>query len=295
MPNLRDIRKKIDAIKKIGQITRAMNMVASAKLRSIQGRLEGFRPYREKFEEAIKNLVSSGTINPDKVPLLKVRDVKKSLIVLITADRGLCGAFNTNLIKECEKKIRELRKEGKEVELVCVGKKGYQYFVKREKVREGYLDVMSHVLMQDARKIGASLMHGFITEEYDEVFVIYGYFVNLIKQIPKVEKILPLSVESFKKEGGEEKKVLGAYIYEPEEESLLSEILPRYINTLIFACMLETAVSEQAARMTAMDNANRACNEMVQDLTLLFNKTRQAAITKELMDIVGGAEAIKQG
>ena len=293
MPNLRDIKKKIEAIKKIGQITRAMNMVASAKLRSIQGRLEGFRPYKEKFEEVISQLISSGSIDPQKVSLLEQREVKRVGILLITADRGLCGAFNANLIKEAEKKIKEVEKEGKEVELVCVGKKGYQYFAKRAKIREAYLDIMGKVLMQDARNIARVVMSAFLAKEWDEVYVIYGYFVNIIKQIPKLEKLLPLSIK-FEKEG-EEKKVIGAYIYEPAEEELLPQILPLYVNTLVFAAMLETAVSEQAARMTAMDNANRACGEMVQDLTLLFNKTRQAAITKELMDIVGGAEAIKQG
>jgi F-type H+-transporting ATPase subunit gamma len=138
-------------------------------------------------------------------------------------------------------------------------------------------------------------MTAFLSEEWDEVYIIYGYFVNLIKQIPKVEKLLPLSIQKEEGEEGEKKEALLSYIYEPEEEELLPQILPLYVNTLVFAAMLETAVSEQAARMTAMDNANRACGDMVHELTLLFNKTRQAAITKELMDIVGGAEAIKQG
>lgn len=293
MPNLRDIRKKIDAVKKIGQITRAMNMVASAKLRSIQRRLEGFRPYKNKFEEVITNLISSGGINPQKIELLQVREVKKVGIILVTADRGLCGAFNSMLIKETEKMLAKFKKEGKEVELICVGKKGANYFAKRAPIKEAYTDVMGKVLIQDARKIARSAMRAFLNGEWDEVYVVYGYFVNLIKQIPKVEKLLPLSFEP--KEAEEKPKVSYSYIYEPEEEELLPEILPLYVNTVVFAAMLETAVSEQAARMTAMDNANRACEDMVRQLTLLFNKTRQASITKELMDIVGGAEAIKKG
>ncbi|AIH03534.1 MULTISPECIES: ATP synthase F1 subunit gamma [Thermodesulfobacterium] len=293
MPNLRDIRKKIDAVKKIGQITKAMNMVASAKLRSIQRRLEGFRPYKNKFEEVITNLISSGGINPQKIELLQVREVKKVGIILVTADRGLCGAFNSMLIKETEKMLAKFKKEGKEVELICVGKKGANYFAKRAPIKEAYTDVMGKVLIQDARKIARSAMRAFLNGEWDEVYVVYGYFVNLIKQIPKVEKLLPLSFEP--KEAEEKPKVSYSYIYEPEEEELLPEILPLYVNTVVFAAMLETAVSEQAARMTAMDNANRACGDMVRQLTLLFNKTRQASITKELMDIVGGAEAIKKG
>ncbi|HAA84188.1 MAG: ATP synthase gamma chain [Thermodesulfobacterium commune] len=293
MPNLRDIRKKIDAVKKIGQITKAMNMVASAKFRSIQRRLEGFRPYKNKFEEVITNLISSGGINPQKIELLQVREVKKVGIILVTADRGLCGAFNSMLIKETEKMLAKFKKEGKEVELICVGKKGANYFAKRAPIKEAYTDVMGKVLIQDARKIARSAMRAFLNGEWDEVYVVYGYFVNLIKQIPKVEKLLPLSFEP--KEAEEKPKVSYSYIYEPEEEELLPEILPLYVNTVVFAAMLETAVSEQAARMTAMDNANRACGDMVRQLTLLFNKTRQASITKELMDIVGGAEAIKKG
>ena len=291
MPALRDIRRKIEAVKRIGQITKAMNMVASAKLRNLQQRLEGFRPYRKKFEEVIDNVLGAGTINIQKVPFLQQREVKKVGIILMTADKGLCGAFNSNLIRETEKAISRFHKEGKEVELICVGKKGITYFQKREKVREAYPNIMGKILIQDARKIARSAMMAYLAGEWDEVYVIYGYFINVVRQVPKVEKIIPLSFE--KSSEAEEKKVSHAYIYEPEEEELLSEILPLYINTLIFSAMLETAVSEQAARMTAMDNANKACGDMVKELTLFYNKVRQASITKELMDIVGGAEAIK--
>jgi len=292
MPNLRDIRRKIEAIKKIGQITRAMNMVAAAKLRGAQTRLEKFRPYGEKFREVIAELVASGAVLPSQFPLMETREVRTVGLVLVTADRGLCGAFNTNLIKEAEKFIAEREREGQSVKLICVGKKGYQYFRRRAEVLEGYTDVMGRVLMQDARTIARRTMRAFLDGEVDEAHVIYGYFINVVRQIPKREKLLPISVE----EGPQaEKTFKGAPIYEPSPEELFEQILPMYVNTRIYAAMLETAVSEQAARMTAMDNANRACGDMVRDLTLLFNKTRQASITKELMDIVGGAEAIKQG
>ncbi|MCU4137518.1 MAG: FoF1-type ATP synthase [Thermodesulfobacteria bacterium] len=290
MPALRDIRRKIEAVKRIGQITKAMNMVASAKLRTLQQRLEGFRPYRRKFEEVINNILG-GAINIQRIPFLQKREVKKIGIILITADKGLCGAFNSNLIRETEKAIDRFKKEGKEVELICVGKKGLTYFKKRITVREGYPDIMGKILMQDARKIARSAMMAYLEGEWDEVYVIYGYFINVVRQIPKMEKILPLSFEESAET--EEKIISSVYIYEPEEERLLSEILPLYINTLVFSAMLETAVSEQAARMTAMDNANKACGDMVKQLTLFYNKVRQASITKELMDIVGGAEALK--
>lgn len=291
MPALRDIRRKIEAVKRIGQITKAMNMVASAKLRTLQQRLEGFRPYRRKFEEVINNILGGGSINIQRIPFLQKREVKKIGIILITADKGLCGAFNSNLIRETEKAINRFKKEGKEVELICVGKKGLTYFRKRITVREGYPDIMGKILMQDARKIARSAMMAYLEGEWDEVYVIYGYFINVVRQISKMEKVLPLSFE--KSAEREEKIISSVYIYEPEEERLLSEILPLYINTLVFSAMLETAVSEQAARMTAMDNATKACGDMVKQLTLFYNKVRQASITKELMDIVGGAEALK--
>lgn len=288
MPSLRDLRKKIGAIKKIGQITKAMNMVASAKLRALQGRLEGFRPYREKFDEVLEQLLSSPGLNKERIPYLQERDpVKKVGVILVTADRGLCGAFNSNLIKEAEKLIGRFQHEGKQIEMILVGRRGISYFRRKVPVREVFGDVMGSILMQDARKIARSAISAFLELEWDEVYLIYGYFINIVRQIPKVEKFLPLTFEI------REKKVSSSFIYEPEEEELLSQLLPMYLNTRVYSAMLETAVSEQAARMVAMDNANRACTDMVKQLTLYYNKVRQATITKELMDIVGGAEAIK--
>jgi len=291
MPGLRDLRKKIDAVKKIGQITKAMNMVASAKLRGLQGRLEGFRPYRARFENVLGRILASPGLNKSRIALLQEREVKRVGIVLITADRGLCGAFNSNLIREAENLIKRFRREGKEVELITVGRKGYIYFNRKVPIREAYPEVMARVLVQDARRIARSATQAFLNGEWDEVYLIYGKFINIVKQVPVVEPFLPLRFSKAEEE--KEASKITAYHYEPDEEELLPVILPQYLNTLVFAAMLETAVSEQAARMTAMDNANRACTDMVKQLTLYYNKVRQASITKELMDIVGGAEAIK--
>jgi F-type H+-transporting ATPase subunit gamma len=291
MPGLRDLRKKIDAVKKIGQITKAMNMVASAKLRGLQGRLEGFRPYRARFETVLGIILASPSLNKSRIALLQEREVKRVGIVLITADRGLCGAFNSNLIREAENLIKRFRREGKEVELLTVGKKGYTYFNRKVPIREAYPEVMARVLVQDARRIARSATQAFLNGEWDEVYLIYGKFINIVKQVPVVEPFLPLRFSKAEEE--KEASKITAYLYEPDEEELLPVILPQYLNALVFAAMLETAVSEQAARMTAMDNANRACTDMVKQLTLYYNKVRQASITKELMDIVGGAEAIK--
>ena len=291
MPGLRDLRKKIDAVKKIGQITKAMNMVASAKLRGLQGRLEGFRPYRARFENVLGRILASPGLNKSRIALLQEREVKRVGIVLITADRGLCGAFNSNLIREAENLIKRFKREGKEVELITVGRKGYTYFNRKVPIREAYPEVMARVLVQDARRIARSATQAFLNGEWDEVYLIYGKFINIVKQVPVVEPFLPLRFSKAEEE--KEASKITAYLYEPDEEELLPVILPQYLNTLVFAAMLETAVSEQAARMTAMDNANRACTDMVKQLTLYYNKVRQASITKELMDIVGGAEAIK--
>jgi len=291
MPGLRDLRKKIDAVKKIGQITKAMNMVASAKLRGLQGRLEGFRPYRARFETVLGRILASPGLNKSRIALLQEREVKRVGMVLITADRGLCGAFNSNLIREAENLIKRFRREGKEVELITVGRKGYTYFNRKVPIREAYPEVMARVLVQDARRIARSATQAFLNGEWDEVYLIYGKFINIVKQVPVVEPFLPLRFSKDEEE--KEASKITAYLYEPDEEELLPVILPQYLNTLVFAAMLETAVSEQAARMTAMDNANRACTDMVKQLTLYYNKVRQASITKELMDIVGGAEAIK--
>ncbi|OAG26889.1 ATP synthase F1 subunit gamma [Thermodesulfatator autotrophicus] len=293
MPNLRDIKRKIEAVKKIGQITKAMNMVAAAKLRGAQERVEQFRPYATKFQEVIADLASSGAVNPAQFELMQVREVKKVEIILVTADRGLCGAFNANLINACERLIREQKAKGRDISLICVGRKGTQYFRKTGLVRQAYEDIMGRVEMFNARAVAREAMRAFIDKEADETYLIYGYFINVVRQIPKTERLLPIAVEKEEEVETEAPKVSGSYIYEPEPEELFAQILPLYINTRVMAAMLETAVSEQAARMTAMDNANRACGDMVQSLTLLFNKTRQAAITKELMDIVGGAEALK--
>ncbi len=293
MPNLRDIKRKIEAVKKIGQITRAMNMVAAAKLRGAQERVERFRPYASKFKAVMTELVGSGAVNTSQFELMQTRDVKKVELVLVAADRGLCGAFNANLINKAERFIREQKAKGRDVSIVCVGKKGAQYFRKFDFFRKAYEDIMSRVEIFNARTVAREAMRAFIEGEVDETYIIYGYFINVVRQVPKVEKLLPISIEEEEVEEQLEEQISGSYIYEPSVEEIFAELLPLYINTRVFAAMLETAVSEQAARMTAMDNANRACGDMVHNLTLLFNKTRQAAITKELMDIVGGAEALK--
>jgi len=293
MASLKDIKIKITGIKKTEQITKAMNMVAAAKLRGAQARMEEFRPYADKFASVMGQL--SGTADPNVFPLMEQRDVKKVLLLVVTSDRGLCGAFNANIINASEKFLQSQRDEGKEVAVGCIGRKGHGYFSRSQiEMPLSITDVMSDIQMQDARKAGVQLSKLFLDGDVDEVDFIYGRFVNVVTQKPTIKKLLPISSVGLEEaEAPEEEGPKAAYIYEPEPEQILNQLMPMYINVQIMAAMLETGASEQAARMTAMDNASRACKDMIESLTLAYNKARQSAITSELMDIVGGAEALK--
>ncbi|THB62700.1 MAG: ATP synthase F1 subunit gamma [Desulfovibrio sp.] len=291
MASLRDVKNKIDGVKKTKQITKAMNMVASAKLRRAQERIERFRPYAAKFYEMLGDLAAGG--DDSAHPLLEVRDeVKTTGIVLATSDRGLCGSFNTNLIKEATSLAAEKAAEGKTVKLYCVGKKGRDAMRKFEYERLlEYADAMSSFDFSLANEVATAVINAYLAGELDEVFVIYGEFQSLAKQVPVNLPLLPIQKTEDEAQEGTGSDL--EYIYEPSEEGLLSELLPRFIKVQVYRGLLDTSASEHAARMAAMDNATRACDDMTESLTLIYNKTRQAAITTELMDIVSGAEALK--
>ncbi len=293
MPSLKDIQLKIVGVKKTQQITKAMNMVAAAKLRGAQSRMEEFRPYAEKFGSVMGEL--SATANPSAFPLMERREVKKGLLVVVTSDRGLCGAFNANILNASEKYLKAQQAEGRKMRLACIGKKAASYFRRGPyEVVHTLVDCMGNVQMFNARQVGQEMIRAFLDGEVDEVQLMYGRFINVAVQKPTLKRLLPISSEGLGEQASEEKKGPQAtYIYEPEPEKILNQLMPMYVNVQILHSMLETAASEQAARMTAMDNATRACTDMIHSLTLTFNKARQAAITKELMDIVGGAEALK--
>lgn len=290
MPSLKDVQMKIQGVKKTSQITKAMNMVASAKLRGAQEKMEAFRPYTSKFNEAMSNL--SGGANTTSFPLMENREVKTVELVVVTSDRGLCGSFNSNIIRMVEKKIAAYEAEGKTVSLVCVGKKGYQVLRRTGKVRKQFLDIMSSFQMFNAREIATDVSQNFLDGNSDKVEIIYGEFQSVAVQKPAAKSFLP--VQPVKEEEAEEKpKISGEYIYEPSTEEIMDVLQPLYLNVMVYHAMLEVGASEHAARMTAMDNATNACKEIVDNLTIIYNKARQAAITAELMDIVGGAEALK--
>ncbi|MBW1636113.1 MAG: ATP synthase F1 subunit gamma [Deltaproteobacteria bacterium] len=289
MPSLKDVKTKINGVQKTSQITKAMNMVAAAKLRGAQEKMEAFRPYTSKFNEAMSNL--SGGANTGAFPLMEKREIKKVELVVITSDRGLCGSYNAHIVKRTLGMIVGYEAEGKGVSLVCVGKKGYQLLKKTGKVRKSYLNVMSAFEMFNAREIATDVAEQFLAGESDRVEIVFGEFKSVAVQRPVDVSLLP--VQPVEADGEAEKKFAGDYIYEPSSEELMDTLQPLYLNVLIYHAMLEVGASEHAARMTAMDNATTACKDIVSNLTIIYNKARQAAVTNELMDIVGGAEALK--
>ena len=291
MPSLKDVEIKIGAVKKTSQITNAMNMVAAAKLRGAQQKMVDFRSYAEKFNLAMSNL--SGNMESGQFPLMEVREVQTVELLIVTSDRGLCGSFNSRIFKLAEKLIHEYEAEGKKVTLVCVGKKGSSYFRKTGKVRNSYPDIMGSFQMFNARAIAQDVSANFLAGEADKVHVLFGKFISIAVQKPAHEVLLPVQPEVEEGAEAETGATAGDYIYEPSPTEIMDVLLPLYMNVMIYHAMLETGASEHAARMSAMDNATRACRDMIDALTLLYNKARQAAITADLMDIVGGAEALK--
>lgn len=288
MATLRDIRRKIGAVKKTQQITKAMNMVSAAKLRGAQQRMEGFRPYAKAFALMLGNL--AGRVEPEIHPFFqKAPEVNKVGLVLMTADRGLCGSFNVNLINTAVKFIRQQEAEGKEIVLTCVGRKGRDFFRRRKRaIRASYVDVWGKFDFANAVVVAREVMSDFLAGEMQEVYLIYANFVNLAVQRPQLVQLLPIQQEE-----AAEAAPSTEYLFEPPVEQFLEYLLPKYINVRVYHGFLENSASEHAARMTAMDNASSNCKEMITELTLVMNKARQTAITKELMDIVGGAEALR--
>jgi F-type H+-transporting ATPase subunit gamma len=288
MATLRDIRQKISAVKKTQQITKAMNMVSAAKLRGAQLRMEGFRPYAQAFSMMLGNL--AGRVEPEIHPFfMKAPVVEKVGLVLMTADRGLCGSFNVNLTNTAVKFIKQKEAQGIEVSVVCVGRKGRDFFRRRKReIRASYVDVWGKFDFSNAVAVAREVMSAFLAGQVQEVYLIHANFVNLAVQRPTLVQLLPIQPGEAAEAGPTME-----YLFEPPMEQFLEYLLPKYINVQVYHGFLENSASEYAARMTAMDNASSNCKEMITQLTLVMNKARQTAITKELMDIVGGAEALK--
>ncbi len=293
MATLKEVKLQINGVKKTKQITSAMKMVATSRLRGAQNAMEDFRPYAAKYSEVLGSLAEKA--GEEASPLLVPREeVKKVHIVLCTSDRGLCGGFNFNIIDEAEKLMKEKQGADIEVTFTNFGKKGRDWTKKEDtKIIDQYLGIVgSKFSFGVAALAGQKMIDGFMVGDYDEVYIIYSKFISMGKQIPTVQQILPIPPIEVAEEDAD-RPYQAEHICEPSPDLLLGEMLPKNVFIQIFSGLLETSTSEHAARMSAMDNATKACNDMVKDLQKIYNKTRQAGITADLMDIVGGAEALK--
>ena len=286
MANLKDIRNQIKSVKSIQKVTKAMKMVAAAKMRRAQENMEQARPYTNKLNNMLNSLIPE--IDRSILPELEIRaEINHKLFVVITADRGLAGAFNSNVIKMAQKAIDKFGKD-KSV-LICIGKKSLSHFkIRKYNIIEDYIDFWSELGFQHATSMGEKIISHFISGEADEVQVIYNKFINVGKQEVQHEKFLPLTYDNQ----DESSSILPDRIYEPSKASVVKAMVPKYLNTQIWQYLLESFASEQAARMLAMENATTNAEDMIKDLSLKYNKARQSAITTEMLEIVSGAEAL---
>ena len=291
MASLDDLKKRIASVKSTQKITKAMKMVAAAKLRRAQESAEKGRPYSEKMNNVILNL-SSGISDKENAPKLLsgTGNDKVHLCVVMTSDRGLCGGFNSNIIKKAKSYFSKILSEGKELKIITVGSKG------NDQLKRMYGDkIIENISFKesknanyfDADKVGKIVIEKFESSEFDICTIFYNQFKNVITQIPQAQQIIPLNSEDTEENSSEE-----SYEFEPDEDEILSNLLPKNISTQIFKAMLENSASEQGSRMSAMDNATRNAGEMVDKLTIQYNRSRQAAITKELIEIISGAESL---
>ncbi|MBF0170284.1 MAG: ATP synthase F1 subunit gamma [Nitrospinae bacterium] len=291
MANLKDIKRRIGSVKNTQQITKAMKLVAAARLRRAQEAVAAARPYSDKIHEVMERL--SAKADTDSHPLLKRREVKNVLIVLCSGDKGLCGPFNSNVIKATQQVIAA--NEGKNVSLVVVGKKGVDFYRRRSfPLLSRHLDYSKNLTIDYARQIVDVVVKKFVEEQADKVYLIYNKFRNVVVQVPQTVPLLPVQPPVNRDEDLASTDADAVdYEYEPSAEAVLDGVITLYIENQIFQALLESAASENGARMTAMDSATRNAKEMIEALTLSFNKARQAAITTELSEVVSGADALE--
>jgi len=291
MPSLDDLKKRISSVKSTQKITKAMKMVAASKLRRAQENAEKGRPYSDKMNNIILNLSNSISDKENSPKLLAGSgEDKVHLCIVMTSDRGLCGGFNTNIIKKAKTYFQKILDGGKTLKIITVGSKGYDQL--KRTFKENIIEKISfkeskHANYFDADKVGKIIIDKFEKKEFDVCTIFYNQFKNVITQIPQEQQIIPLKTSESEGSSLEDN-----YEFEPEEDEILSNLLPKNISTQIFKAMLENSASEQGSRMSAMDNATRNAGEMVDKLTIQYNRSRQAAITKELIEIISGAESL---
>ena len=286
---VREFKRRIRSVKNTQQITKAMEMVAAAKLRRAQESAEASRPYTETLQGTLARLAA---VSFDvRHPLLDRReDVRKVGYIVVTADRGLCGAYNTNIIRAAEQSIQE-DDRNLETGIIAVGRKTRDFYRKRGNIDAEFVNLGDNVSYADAREVAQYVMNAYENGELDEVYLVYARFVNALRQIPTVTQLLPL--ETPEEDTSSESTRVIDYLYEPSAEEILLTLLPKYVGSQIYHAMLEGKASEHGVRMTAMGNATENAGEIIDNLELAMNKARQAAITDEILDIVGGAEALK--
>ena len=291
MPNLKDLKNRIESVKNTRKITKAMQMVAAAKLRRAQDAAEASRPYSERFNAVLASLAAS-VGNSENAPILLRGTGKQAvhLLIVMTAERGLCGGFNSNIAKLARSHAAKLKEDGNQVKILTVGKKGRDalkrdlgdYFVEHVDLSE-----FKSIKYVNAQAIAKAVLARFDNNEFDVATIFYSKFVNVVSQIPTAQQIIPAIFEDQSLASD-----TAVYDYEPDEETILADLLPRGVTTQIFAALLENGASEQGARMSAMDNATRNAGDMIEKLTIEFNRSRQAVITNELIEIISGAEAL---
>ncbi len=293
MPSLKDLKNRIESVKNTRKITKAMQMVAAAKLRRAQEAAEAGRPYGEGMNKVMRSLAAAAADGEGPKLLAGTGSDQTHLLVVMTAERGLCGGFNSSIVKLARQKIEDLQALGKTVKILTVGRKG------RDQMKREFEDLMvGHVDLSDVKRVGyenataiaRDLLARFETGEFDVATIFFSRFQSVISQVPTEAQIIP--VAPAEADGAEEESGKVVYEFEPGEEEILSELLPRAVATQIFSALLENAASEQGARMSAMDNATRNAGEMIDKLTIQYNRSRQAAITTELIEIIAGAEAL---
>lgn len=283
MANLKDIRNRIKSVKSIQKVTKAMKMVAASKMRRAQERTEEARPYAKRLAEVINHLLPD--VNQNLLPLLDIRKIKRVGYVVVSSDRGLAGSFNTNVLKTAQAEIETIGK--KNVDVFCIGKKARDHFKRRNyNIIESHIEFWNELKFGNALAIGTGIISHFTQKYVDEIHVVYNEFVNVASQHVVSERLLPLVFES-------DKKPIIDRLYEPNKDDLVKSLIPRHLNIQMWKYLLESYASEQAARMLAMENATGNAEDMIKELTLKFNKARQAAITKEMLEIVSGAEALQ--
>ena len=292
MPNLKDLKNRIESVKSTRKITKAMQMVAAAKLRKAQEAAEQARPYAEKMSLVIKKLTSATNASSNSPLLIGNASHKTHLIIISTSERGLCGAFNSSIVRLAKSHIKQLLSNGSQIKILTIGKKG------REQLKREFGEYMiDHVDLSEVKKISyenasaisINVISKFLKDEFDVATIFYNQFESIISQIPQASQLIPIKVKSEESINDDN---ISNFVYEPDEQEIIEDLLPKAISTKVFTALLENGASEQGARMSAMDNATRNAGEMIDKLTIQFNRSRQAAITNELIEIISGAEAL---